>query len=122
MVAINKIMEISVTNDGETLIAANSQENKAISPSSELFMAEFETLMGNDINIYENLTNTMGQLLDNVLGNRTYGSTQGATFANIFQWATLPDGLYHPEITYKGVAGAVAMVSHFVLMVFVKLM
>lgn len=121
MVVVNKLMEISVTNDGETLIASNSQENGAVSPSSELFMAEFETLMDKDIYIYKNLTNTIGLLLDNVLGNRTYSSTQGATFANIFQWATLPDGLYHPDITYKGIAGAVAMVSHFVLMVFLKL-
>jgi hypothetical protein len=49
---------------------------------------------------YANVTAWISEVIDIVFANSSYGSSQGATFANILQWSTLPDGLYHTELTH----------------------
>ncbi|KAJ3029024.1 UNVERIFIED_CONTAM: hypothetical protein HDU68_000320 [Siphonaria sp. JEL0065] len=67
-------------------------------------------------NKYENITSWVIEATEAVFGNASYGTSQGALFCNIFQWATLPDGYYHTEISWKGVAAAMAIVAHYILM------
>ncbi|ORY49545.1 hypothetical protein BCR33DRAFT_713850 [Rhizoclosmatium globosum] len=67
-------------------------------------------------NEYENITSWVIEATTAVFGNASYGTSQGALFCNLFQWATLPDGYYHTEITWKGMAAAMSIVAHYVLM------
>ncbi|XXQ30644.1 Uncharacterized protein PBTT_01100 [Plasmodiophora brassicae] len=48
--------------------------------------------------------------------NGQYTPSQGALFCNLMQWSTLPDGLYHVDLNYRGVAAAVAATIQYVAM------
>ncbi|KAJ3141983.1 hypothetical protein HK100_004464 [Physocladia obscura] len=65
---------------------------------------------------YKNITEWVAEAVVAVFNGTHYGTSQGALFCNLFQWATLPDGYYHTSITWKGMAAAMAMVAHYVLM------
>ncbi|ORY49544.1 hypothetical protein BCR33DRAFT_713849 [Rhizoclosmatium globosum] len=67
-------------------------------------------------NEYENITSWVIEATTAVFGNASYGTSQGALFCNLFQWATLPDGYYHTDVTWKGMAAAMSIVAHYVLM------
>ncbi|KAJ3141986.1 hypothetical protein HK100_004467 [Physocladia obscura] len=76
-------------------------------------------LMQNEFGInseHENITLWVIEGTKAVFNNASYGTSQGAVFSNFFQWATLPDGYYHVDCVWKGVAAAMAMVAHYVLM------
>ncbi|KAJ3169385.1 hypothetical protein HK101_011479 [Irineochytrium annulatum] len=45
-----------------------------------------------------------------------YTPTQGGTYSNILRWATLPDGLYHPELMWRGVAAIAGATGHCAMM------
>ncbi|XXQ30645.1 Uncharacterized protein PBTT_01101 [Plasmodiophora brassicae] len=53
--------------------------------------------------------------IDNTM-NGQYSPSQGALFSNIMQWSTLPDGFYHVDLNYRGVAAAVAATIQYVAM------
>ncbi|KAJ1548569.1 hypothetical protein HK405_002540 [Cladochytrium tenue] len=63
-----------------------------------------------------NFTDWTAQHLHLLFSNTSFGSSQGATFCNLLQWGTLPDGLYHTNVIYRGVAAIVASTAHYVLM------
>ncbi|KAI8615950.1 hypothetical protein BC830DRAFT_242766 [Chytriomyces sp. MP71] len=65
---------------------------------------------------YENITQWVIEATQLVFSNQSYGTSQGALFANLFQWATLPDGFYHTNRTWKGVTAAVALTAHYILL------
>ncbi|KAI8611197.1 hypothetical protein BC830DRAFT_1084225 [Chytriomyces sp. MP71] len=65
---------------------------------------------------YENITSWIIEGTQQVFNGTSYGTSQGATFANLFQWATEPDGLYHTEYTWRGMAAAVAILAHYILL------
>ncbi|KAJ3141941.1 hypothetical protein HK100_005039 [Physocladia obscura] len=65
---------------------------------------------------HENITSWVIEGVKGVFNNTSYGTSQGAVFSNFFQWATLPDGYYHVDCVWKGVAAAMAMVAHYVLL------
>ncbi|KAJ3244533.1 hypothetical protein HDU78_010840 [Chytriomyces hyalinus] len=64
----------------------------------------------------ENITRWVIDATNVVLNGTSYGASQGALFANLFQWATLPDGYYHTSITWKGMAAIMAMIARYVLL------
>ncbi|KAJ3210944.1 anaphase-promoting complex subunit Hcn1 [Entophlyctis luteolus] len=65
---------------------------------------------------YSNITSWVSEGIITALNNTSYSTSQGALFCNLFQWGTLPDGYYHTEVTWKGVAAVVAMIAHYVLL------
>ncbi|KAI9335000.1 hypothetical protein DFJ73DRAFT_852302, partial [Zopfochytrium polystomum] len=71
----------------------------------------------NDTNgVYSNITGWIAQHIQVVFDGTSCGSSQGATFCNLLQWSTLPDGLYHTSLQYRGISVAVAAISHYILM------
>lgn len=119
MVTGGQIVNITTTHRVEqtTVTALQSIRYPELKGSDEMYYGEFETAFGPDIEIYSNLTDQIASALELVFDNKTYYSSQGATFCNMLSWGTLPDGFYHPEIMFKGVTAAVATVAHFVFMV-----
>lgn len=108
MVTGGQVREIS-TASGE-LVAKQGTSN-------QLYFDQFDTLIPLDDQMeWSNVTSWISTSVKSVFNGTEYRSSQGATFANIMQWATLPDGIYHTNITWKGVAAAVSMCSHYVLM------
>lgn len=85
--------------------------------SSYQYYDQYEHLFGTNIENFANITSWIGKMTEAVFDNHTYYSSQGASFANIMQWATLADGLYHPDMTYRGVTAAISAIAHYVLMV-----
>lgn len=69
-----------------------------------------------DKSSWKNITRAMSIGFETVFNGTEYNSTQGASFCNLMQWATLPDGLYYTNITWKGVAAAIGSISHYVAM------
>ncbi|KAI9350320.1 hypothetical protein BDR26DRAFT_852193 [Obelidium mucronatum] len=65
---------------------------------------------------YQNITQWVIEATNAVFANASYGTSQGALFCNIFQWATLPDGYYHTDVSWKGMAAAISIIAHYVLM------
>ncbi|KAJ3193474.1 hypothetical protein HK101_004782 [Irineochytrium annulatum] len=45
-----------------------------------------------------------------------YMPTQEVAYANLLRWATLPDGLYHPELMWRGVSAIAGATGHYVTM------
>ncbi|KAJ3233579.1 hypothetical protein HDU81_002135 [Chytriomyces hyalinus] len=74
----------------------------------------------------DNLTHWVLQGVKEVLGNRTYAassvsltgdnSAKRTLYADLLQWATLQDGQYHTNHTWKGLAAIVAATAKFVLL------
>ncbi|KAJ3347523.1 Potassium/sodium hyperpolarization-activated cyclic nucleotide-gated channel 3 [Entophlyctis luteolus] len=50
------------------------------------------------------------------LQNQTYFPSQGASFCNMLSEGTYPDGYYHTQATYRGIATAIGASAHFSIM------
>ncbi|KAJ3058228.1 hypothetical protein HDU99_006907, partial [Rhizoclosmatium hyalinum] len=48
--------------------------------------------------------------------NASFAPSQGAIFCNLMSEGTLPDGYYHTDYTYRGVAVALGAAAHFAIM------
>ncbi|KAJ3416254.1 hypothetical protein HDV05_002544 [Chytridiales sp. JEL 0842] len=66
--------------------------------------------------VFSNLTSWIAEAVELIYNDTSYVSSQGASFANIHQWATEPDGLYHTEYTARGFMAALACIAHYVQM------
>lgn len=118
MITGGQLVNATAINHGHFLTALQSIKYPN-SPyiSTNLYYDQFETLFAEKKMVYRNLTEMIGEAVTRIFDNKSYVSSQGATFANIMQWATLSDGYYYPNISYKGIAAAAGAASHFVLMV-----
>ena len=80
----------------------------------------FDALMSSGSSNADNLCNNLLQWMAGGLNQLSqwgnFTSTQGSTFANIMQWATLPDGNYHTSLTWRGVSAMAGAVAHYILM------
>ncbi|KAJ3242840.1 hypothetical protein HDU78_001099 [Chytriomyces hyalinus] len=83
--------------------------------SAEIYFGRIQDAFSKD-DKHEEITQWVIEATNLVLNDTSYGASQGALFANLFQWATLPDGYYHTEITWKGMAAVMAMIAHHVLL------
>ena len=57
------------------------------------------------------MTNIMAAFNDTIQNN-WYKSTTNGDFSNMMSWATMPDGLYYPNLTSRGLAAALGAVTH----------
>ncbi|KAJ3236456.1 anaphase-promoting complex subunit Hcn1 [Chytriomyces hyalinus] len=83
--------------------------------SADIYFGKIQDAFSKD-DKHEQITRWVVEATGLVLNGTSYGASQGALFANLFQWATLPDGYYHTEITWKGMAAVMAMIAHYVLL------
>ncbi|KAJ3416253.1 hypothetical protein HDV05_002543 [Chytridiales sp. JEL 0842] len=66
--------------------------------------------------VFSNLTSWIGEAVGLIYNDTSYVSSQGASFANIHQWATEPDGLYHTSYTARGFMASLGCIAHYVQM------
>ncbi|KAJ3321062.1 hypothetical protein HDV06_004620 [Boothiomyces sp. JEL0866] len=92
MVAVQNILSVKVGNATVTL---DTNKNR--------YVREFLQYTNSD---KWNLANYYHPIVDLIFNSTTYYSSQGASFCNLLQWATLPDGYYHDSIMWKGIAAA----------------
>ncbi|KAJ3321060.1 hypothetical protein HDV06_004618 [Boothiomyces sp. JEL0866] len=92
MVAVQNVLSITV---GEATVTVGTNKNR--------FVREFLQYSNTD---KWNLASFYFPLVNQVFNSTVYYSSQGATFCNLLQWATLPDGYYHDSIMWKGIASA----------------
>ncbi|KAJ3351120.1 hypothetical protein HDU83_009199 [Entophlyctis luteolus] len=81
--------------------------------SSGVFYGQIQNEFGSN-NGYANLTSWTADAIRSVF-NASYPPSQGELFCDLFEFATLPDGLYHISETWKGVTAIVAMIAHYIL-------
>ena len=118
MIVLGRISNITVVDTegiSKTALYGNKYPNERA--SNQMFFGEFENVFLNSETAenYENVTRWIQSAFNQVM-NGEYYSSQGALFSNIQSWATLPEGIYLIENTWKGVAAALSASAHFVLM------
>lgn len=99
----------------QSITAGNLTAYQSMAKSHRLYYDDFETgIERKDRVQWSNMTQWIAGGFENVFDGYIYHPSQGSAFVNLMQWATLPDGLYHPENTWKGVSAAIAAIAHYV--------
>ncbi|ORY37405.1 hypothetical protein BCR33DRAFT_789683 [Rhizoclosmatium globosum] len=107
-----------ITNGQIVDIMSPQQEFYAKQPSS---ISQYTAEAHRGFVMYEDKFQVLTLLKDAVLKafkNASYAPSQGATFCNMLSEGTMPDGFYHTDTTFRGVATAVGAAAHFALMQF----
>ncbi|KAJ3272795.1 hypothetical protein HDV01_005223 [Terramyces sp. JEL0728] len=102
MVAVQNVLKVTVGNASVTL---DTNKNR--------YLREFLQYTNTD---KWNLASYFHPLIDLIFNSTTFYSSQGASFCNLLQWATLPDGLYHDSIMWKGIAAAMGSAAHYLVL------
>ncbi|KAJ3030263.1 UNVERIFIED_CONTAM: hypothetical protein HDU68_009660 [Siphonaria sp. JEL0065] len=105
-----------VTNGQIVSVNSPKHEFAASYPSS---ITQYSTDAHHGFQLYGDKFGVLPILKDAVTKMFTNGSfppSQGASFCNLLSEGTWPDGYYHTESTYRGVAVAVGAAAHFAIM------
>ncbi|KAJ3268555.1 hypothetical protein HDV01_002572 [Terramyces sp. JEL0728] len=104
MVSTDGVKEISV---GKSTIQARNSKGRT-------FIEFYDQLIDDTYD----LTSRYQKVLQYAYNGQDYQPSQGASFSNVLAEGTLPDGYYHDDQMWKGVAVALAVPAHYVMMQF----
>ena len=123
MVTFSTINDIKVAGaplltQGDSKKYSYSQYSPFLTSKNLVFSISFFTNDACITNVADeySLAPVLQKLLQNVFAQDfLFLSSQGAPFCNLLSWATLPDGFYYTDLTWKGLATAIGVVSHYML-------
>ncbi|KAJ3011935.1 UNVERIFIED_CONTAM: hypothetical protein HDU68_001451 [Siphonaria sp. JEL0065] len=105
---------VSIT-DKDNLITLTSPGTQSVflKDVNQVFESQSKSLEANGVTVAFDLI--FDAVMQTTL-NATYYPSQGGSLCNYLWWATSPDGYYHTNLMYRGLATGIAATSHFALM------
>ncbi|KAI8821955.1 hypothetical protein BJ741DRAFT_636227 [Chytriomyces cf. hyalinus JEL632] len=121
----NALEHIRINGEGN-LVGALWLEQLHSESTNDMYFGNVHDAFGKHTGKLDNLTRWVLEGVKHVLDNRTFAassvsltafkSSKRTIYSDLLQWATLQDGRYHTNHTWKGLAAIVATTAQFVLL------